>query len=85
MGNQQSFGASIRISQPPVNQEEMGGDFGEHTSEGYSPKQCDDCLKCQFQPFKIRKILDIDSLFPLWFVIMKKVKVLSQALQDKQV
>ena len=46
MGNQQSFGGNIRISQPAVNQEKMGGGSFECSSEGYGPKQCDDCLKC---------------------------------------
>ena len=47
--NKQSFGASasIRISQPPINQDEMP-DGGEGSVDGLGPKQCDDCLKCQF-------------------------------------
>ena len=65
------------ITQQPTLQENMGACES-------SIKQCEDCLRCQFDQFKLEKLCELPNLDDFWKSIFKKLKDYSISLNIQQ-
>ena len=71
--NNSGSNSPIKISKEPLYQDQL--------KFGAQARQCEDCLRCQFQPFKLQKMNNIQDLADFWKMIFGRVRQLASALK----